>query len=213
MNITHANQFHTQWTDERVAELKRFLTDGLSAGAISKKMGITRNAIIGKVRRIGSSLGSLNGFHERNPERRPKRPRLVIYRTYAAFAPESSMSVKFDVPVQVQKATTGQPCDILDLTAHTCHWPLWNEYTAKEKLYCGAPSNGKVYCQEHTFMAGPLYRRPIGNQPGSSPPSAPQQNQSQSSCDPQEKLLSCQQGHAASASQPGPAAPLHSNAG
>jgi GcrA cell cycle regulator len=42
------------WTDERVTLLKKLWTDGLSASQIAKQLGgVTRNAVIGKVHRLG----------------------------------------------------------------------------------------------------------------------------------------------------------------
>src|SRR6056300_126663 len=44
------------WTDDRVETLKQLWTDGLSASQIARKMGgVTRNAVIGKVHRLGLS--------------------------------------------------------------------------------------------------------------------------------------------------------------
>src|SRR5204863_2873937 len=44
------------WTDERVELLKRLWQDGLSASQIAKQLGgVTRNAVIGKVHRLGLS--------------------------------------------------------------------------------------------------------------------------------------------------------------
>ena len=44
------------WTDERVETLKRLWLDGLSASQIAKQLGgVTRNAVIGKVHRLGLS--------------------------------------------------------------------------------------------------------------------------------------------------------------
>ena len=44
------------WTEERVEMLKQLWTDGLSASQIARKMGgVTRNAVIGKVHRLGLS--------------------------------------------------------------------------------------------------------------------------------------------------------------
>ncbi len=44
------------WTDERVETLKKLWTDGLSASQIAAELGgITRNAVIGKVHRLGMS--------------------------------------------------------------------------------------------------------------------------------------------------------------
>jgi GcrA cell cycle regulator len=44
------------WTDERVSTLKKLWLDGLSASQIAKQLGgVTRNAVIGKVHRLGLS--------------------------------------------------------------------------------------------------------------------------------------------------------------
>jgi GcrA cell cycle regulator len=44
------------WTDERVETLKRMWADGQSASQIAKELGgVTRNAVIGKVHRLGLS--------------------------------------------------------------------------------------------------------------------------------------------------------------
>ena len=45
------------WTDERVEHLKKMWLEGLSASQIANELahGITRNAVIGKVHRLGLS--------------------------------------------------------------------------------------------------------------------------------------------------------------
>ena len=44
------------WTDERVEALKKMWGDGKSASQIAKELGgVTRNAVIGKVHRLGLS--------------------------------------------------------------------------------------------------------------------------------------------------------------
>ncbi|MFL1874217.1 GcrA family cell cycle regulator, partial [Hansschlegelia beijingensis] len=45
-----------QWTDERVELLKKRWAEGLSASQIAAELGgVTRNAVIGKVHRLGLS--------------------------------------------------------------------------------------------------------------------------------------------------------------
>ena len=42
------------WTEERVEQLKKLWTEGLSASQIANRLGdVTRNAVIGKVHRLG----------------------------------------------------------------------------------------------------------------------------------------------------------------
>jgi GcrA cell cycle regulator len=44
------------WTDERVEKLKEYWAEGMSASQIAKQLGgVTRNAVIGKVHRLGLS--------------------------------------------------------------------------------------------------------------------------------------------------------------
>ena len=53
------------WTDERVETLKRMWGEGQSASAIAKELGgVTRNAVIGKVHRLGLSNRTEDGGSE-----------------------------------------------------------------------------------------------------------------------------------------------------
>ena len=46
--------FNMAWTDDRVEILKKLWAEGLSASQIARELGdVTRNAVIGKVHRLG----------------------------------------------------------------------------------------------------------------------------------------------------------------
>ena len=61
------------WTDERVELLKKLWGEGLSATQIARRMGgVTRNAVIGKVHRLGLSG---RATPTRNARLRPRRTR------------------------------------------------------------------------------------------------------------------------------------------
>ncbi|MGP3699137.1 GcrA family cell cycle regulator [Rhodobacter sp. NSM] len=65
------------WTDERVETLKRMWTEGQSASQIAKELGgVTRNAVIGKVHRLGLSnrVGGNGGRDEAEEEVSPAAP-------------------------------------------------------------------------------------------------------------------------------------------
>src|SRR5215472_3967995 len=73
------------WTDERVELLKKLWQDGLSASQIAKQLGgVTRNAVIGKVHRLG-----LSGRAAPSKPARPqfKTPRPVRVAPQAPSAP------------------------------------------------------------------------------------------------------------------------------
>ncbi|MBW7056839.1 GcrA cell cycle regulator [Paracoccus bogoriensis] len=65
------------WTDERVETLKRMWSEGQSASAIAKELGgVTRNAVIGKVHRLGLS----NRNDDPQPEAAPEPQKQVTAR-------------------------------------------------------------------------------------------------------------------------------------
>src|SRR5499427_937993 len=54
--IARAGELGMAWNDERVELLKKLWSDGLSASQIAGRLGgVTRNAVIGKVHRLGLS--------------------------------------------------------------------------------------------------------------------------------------------------------------
>ena len=72
------------WTDERVEQLKKLWSEGLSASQIAKQLGgVTRNAVIGKVHRLGLS-GRAAPSRPARRVAKPSRPRTA---TPAAAAP------------------------------------------------------------------------------------------------------------------------------
>jgi hypothetical protein len=80
------------WTSERIELVKRCLHAGLSCGQIAREIGVSRNAVIGKINRlglsrpkdvIGSQLEQRHGARLARPKTartwRPKHPRLNIF--------------------------------------------------------------------------------------------------------------------------------------
>ncbi|MBF9046170.1 GcrA cell cycle regulator [Rhodobacterales bacterium LSUCC0031] len=65
------------WTDERVELLKKMWGEGQSASQIAKELGgVTRNAVIGKVHRLGLSnrTGAASGPAAPAPQAKPATP-------------------------------------------------------------------------------------------------------------------------------------------
>src|SRR4051812_13524175 len=88
------------WTDERVETLKKLWLDGLSASQIAKSLGgVTRNAVIGKVHRLGlsgratPSQPARTTFKAPRPARpaQPAAPRRVV--TQATTAASQQLPV------------------------------------------------------------------------------------------------------------------------
>ncbi len=63
------------WTDDRVEMLKKMWSEGQSASQIAKELGgVTRNAVIGKVHRLGLSNRTAAAPTPAKPEPKPKSP-------------------------------------------------------------------------------------------------------------------------------------------
>ena len=103
------------WTDERVETLKSMWSEGKSASQIAKELGgVTRNAVIGKVHRLGLS-NRVGGEHAddaaagRGPRgRRGRRARDRGRRPQPAAAPIRPVA-KDPIPAVRPKPVPGQP--------------------------------------------------------------------------------------------------------
>tara|TARA_B110000438_G_scaffold287383_1_gene319620 strand:+ start:446 stop:811 length:366 start_codon:yes stop_codon:yes gene_type:complete len=40
------------WTDDRIAKLKKLWSEGLTTGEIGKRLGVSKNAVVGKAHRL-----------------------------------------------------------------------------------------------------------------------------------------------------------------
>ncbi|GHF48684.1 GcrA family cell cycle regulator [Seohaeicola zhoushanensis] len=89
------------WTDERVELLKKMWSDGQSASQIAKELGgVTRNAVIGKVHRLGLS-NRTNGAPVP-----PAKTEEVKEKPAAAAAPKAEAKPR---PATPPKAETPRP--------------------------------------------------------------------------------------------------------
>src|SRR5215217_538803 len=109
------------WTDERVTTLKKLWLDGLSASQIAKHLGgVTRNAVIGKVHRLGLSGRAAPSQPARPVFKAPRAPRPIAHqpvqqrRSLEPTAP--SMPALPMIPEAPGSAT------VLTLGAHMCKW-------------------------------------------------------------------------------------------
>jgi GcrA cell cycle regulator len=77
------------WTEDRVSLLKKLWTDGLSASQIAKQLGgVTRNAVIGKVHRLGLAGRATPS----RPIKRLETPVLRVRPVLAASLPAAEAS-------------------------------------------------------------------------------------------------------------------------
>lgn len=152
------------WTDERVEILKRLWQDGLSASQIAAELGgVTRNAVIGKVHRLGLSgrgQPTTSAKRQRRPASPPTPPRARPPATVGNLALQAEPEV-FTPPVVKPSRDVVVPIarrlSIEMLTERTCKWPI-GDPGHEDFYFCGHDSlEGVPYCQYH---AGVAYQAP-----------------------------------------------------
>jgi GcrA cell cycle regulator len=153
------------WTDDRVTLLKRLWTDGLSASQIAKQLGgVTRNAVIGKVHRLGLAGRAAPSRPIKRiavPTARP-RPVLVVPPHVAAKVESAVKALDSGAHGTIVKPIAkpvappqkrGDLIGVLQLGANMCKWPI-GDPGDPEFGFCGAQcSSGAVYCTEHAAIA------------------------------------------------------------
>ncbi|HEY5046632.1 MAG TPA: GcrA family cell cycle regulator [Rhizomicrobium sp.] len=131
------------WTDERVEQLKSLWTEGLSASQIARSLGnVTRNAVIGKVHRLGLAGRAAPARIER--PRLPSAPRISA-RHHAALP-----ALVEEDPVILDD---GNFATVLTINDRMCRWPI-GDPADNEFHFCGhRPKGGSPYCEAHARKA------------------------------------------------------------
>jgi GcrA cell cycle regulator len=163
------------WTTARVELLVSLWTDGHSASIIAGKLGkpVTRNAVIGKVHRMGLAgrrvkvrmplrVGDRPSWsierHEREAKRRasmPKQPRKPP--APRVRSPKPIPVPAFDIDARDMglgawdALADSRPVSLVDLEAGMCRWPIGAD---SPYLFCGCQViPGKSYCGTHVERA------------------------------------------------------------
>src|ERR1700690_3575043 len=132
------------WTDERVDQLKALWREGLSASQIARVLGnVTRNAVIGKVHRLGLAGRAMPARTER--PRLPSAPRVSLRQHHMLPPP-----VVEEDPVILDD---GSFATVLTINDRMCRWPI-GDPAENEFHFCGRkPKLGSPYCEAHARKA------------------------------------------------------------
>jgi GcrA cell cycle regulator len=165
------------WTDERVEQLKKMWSEGQSASQIAKELGgVTRNAVIGKVHRLG--LSNRAGAAPATPDKKSAKAEPAAPKP-AKVAPEDKV-IEVTVTPRKPIVPAGQPLPpqpsaneispealatvreveksakritLMELTERTCKWPIGDPAT-DDFWFCGlGVQQGKPYCEAHVGVA------------------------------------------------------------
>jgi GcrA cell cycle regulator len=141
------------WSRERIEQLKHCFNAGLTCSQIAREIGVTRNAVIGKLNRLGLS-------QPRDPARtrraaKPARPgSKTRWRPFTVIDQRKLLRDAFpqvrveDIPIH-----NGRGCTLLELAQDRCRWPI-NDPGAANFCYCGNEASASLpYCTGHARLA------------------------------------------------------------
>lgn len=138
--MTNATDSH--WTAARTERAKDLWDAGLSAAQIAGDLGgVTRNAVIGKLHRLGlmkpkARIRQAVAADRQMAKRLARKPQ---ERRKPLPAPKTAPAIK-TAPVPFLGQTTG-----------LCKYPLWDDPRppVEERMVCGAPAKHGPWCEAH----------------------------------------------------------------
>ena len=137
------------WTDERIERLKQHFEAGLSCRELAADIGVSRNAVSGKLSRRHLTRGRTSDerkIQDRGLARAKAVPRLQ-FEMLATIYGETDASV---VTGPIDEANR---CSLLELSENRCRWPI-STPGAEDFCFCGniAPDS-QPYCAGHSRLA------------------------------------------------------------
>jgi GcrA cell cycle regulator len=143
------------WTEERLELLKRHFSAGLTCREIAGDIGVSRNAVIGKLSRLNLTRGKAGDAPRPAPRardrdapkgrRRGSVPRLQYRLLQAVYA---ELRAADNEPI-----ANAHCCSLLELNEERCRWPI-STPGAEDFCFCGnTPVEGLPYCPGHTRLA------------------------------------------------------------
>ena len=138
------------WTDDRIETLSNLWREGMSASQIARDLGhgITRNAVIGKVHRLGltgRAAPRLPGA--RRPDQRRGRRGRLPHRPKPARPLPAPVAGASDLPLP----ETGL-AGVVSVRRGQCRWPM-GDPLADGFCLCGRPAIRGAYCAPHAGLA------------------------------------------------------------
>lgn len=157
-----------EWNDEAIARIRLLWSEGHSTAEIGRRMGITKNAVVGKAHRLNLPARPSPIRRETGEKRTPTRAtiRRVTGPTLPALesvprTPEAQVAAPTSPPVSVAAPLPKAPVMLRTVSStprpsgrvSSCCWPLGDPGTPQFR-FCGDPAlPAKPYCHEHAALA------------------------------------------------------------
>jgi len=172
-----------EWSDEVIAQLRALWADGHSTAEMGRRLGVTKNAIVGKAHRL--DLPARPSPIRRDPDAAPER-RATVRRVEGPTLPplpSAAAEVEYAVPAAAPppprpvvarpiapppppRPIIAAPRPVISAPPRpvsapprpygrivTCCWPI-GEPGTRDFHFCDVPSEpGRPYCEDHVRVA------------------------------------------------------------
>ena len=145
----HQRTYQPTWTIERIELLKIHFAAGLSCREIANEIGVSRNAVIGKISRLNLTRDkTIDTRLARKDAPKGARSRAIAGLRLRLLKPQGAAPAAEDEPIH-----NGHSCSLFELSRDTCRWPI-NTPGQADFCFCGNPPvNGLPYCAGHSRLA------------------------------------------------------------
>ncbi|MGB0681504.1 MAG: GcrA family cell cycle regulator [Magnetovibrionaceae bacterium] len=154
------------WNATRVNALIALWNEGISTSEIGNRLGVTKNAVVGKVHRLGlpkrqSPIRTSSGgpAKPRAKAAKPKTRAKVASPSASPSAPHHAPTPKRSPQPSAQKRTLAEAdaqavgVELTDLKSGMCCWPIGEPGTEEFKFCGNSAVEGRPYCEAHCEVA------------------------------------------------------------
>jgi GcrA cell cycle regulator len=155
-----------EWTDDTIRELWQLWSEGHSTAEIGRRMGISKNAVVGKAHRLDlpARPSPIRTGGSPRPPRPPRAPRRPPVPRLADTVLLSSLRAG-DIPTAVERlAPLHTPTRRVAsaprrIGSHPCCWPIGEPRTSSFRFCDDLAPLDVPYCDEHARLAYKPRRR------------------------------------------------------
>lgn len=145
-----------EWNDETILRLKGLWSEGHSTAEIGRRMGITKNAVVGKAHRL--TLPPRPSPIRRKPGRAVSRAyRRISGPTLPPLVAGNVVSLVAEAGRAERPPVTSHPVSAqavrASLRTFACCWPIGEPGTPAFRFCDGDALHSKPYCHDHAQIA------------------------------------------------------------
>lgn len=155
----------SSWDSSTLKKLKSLVAKGLSTSEIGKKIGVSKNAVVGKLNRLGWN-SKAGGITSDEPVKKAKDREVLKKKSIKVKSEVKTKVKKIDIPekpkikpikrtkeISASQKIIKTALEMASLKKDQCRWPI-GDTDSDDFHFCGKKVfPGKPYCYEHCKCA------------------------------------------------------------